>query len=713
MLDRPKIKNTKALRKAKRKSARSAGWTEAKQATKDLLVGTTIRDLESGAKAAKEGKPGMDFVNFTTQAVRNAVHEIPTNVKNVGKLLKGTFKGIFNHPDWYKYKGTLSIPAHNILRPFGQTSLRPVQKKDWYVSRTNKVVGSGAGVTHVCQIAVKFNDMRDDDSFKLAMIEAFRSIRLDLKSNLPYKQSAYDNYVTMACSIYVKAKAIEKMLGWYNYTRADIPEFSRATQYIPENYLEQGVVTPKAINMLVGDNYARTLNDFKKLKSIINNIAIPRKLAEYLSWWVGSMFIDQAAPNPQIYTTILRSAPKYQATDVDNPLTIEYSWDMSNGGVDEVIEEAMNLLNVYGVLNADIIKTGRYGVMDVVLPENYNNIFLNDAEFFSILINSYTKQAGKSPESFIFKDDYIRVDALEDVNDVNLVGMSNALAKWAGVNTLCSIESQACYLQVDSTDDLPCGGATPIISGGGYSIICTNESDGAFIQITPELQSTEDVKVTTSAITATMDVDAGIRASSAVIAAASGITFKISAGSHTIDRRSNSCVLVGWFNGSDYIYIGVKRGGTNLIIHNYTTDTTLATLTYSGTISWVGSTVTFTTGTATVAATYAAMAGDTAIWNDFGASNASMVVSYATTATASSVVSLTNDAVFSWFTELVDYHMPIIKRRVIRVFHNDTKISDNLEVPQLLKECYKPMIFNLADISVVLYWMYLGLFSMD
>jgi hypothetical protein len=637
-----------------------------------------------------------------------------------GKILTG----VFNDPDWYKYHGWATQVAFNTSRPMDPVSLKSI---------------AGAlptaplnGVTHVIQQNLVFENTMDTEAFKLATVEAFREIRLDLRSNLLYTQEQYDSYVAWVLAIAVKAYAIERTLGMVNKTRPDIPEFNEAMGSVTANYVEFGKVTPASIAMISDDNYANSLSEYRKLQSVVRMIQIPEKLNQFAKWWVSGLFIDQTAPNPQIYVNMLRSCPIYRVTS-ENTLLQVGDFDIQTGTVSEVVSECLALLESFGILNADIAKTGRYGTLALEDIDGYVPHIFCDYEFFSVLINSYQSKASDLVAQI--NKEYIRVDFLNELSNANTVGVCNALAPWADVPVPLRIVSQAAYFTADASQrstrnasgiaDLETGKLTERVA---YVLA----SAPMFIQITGDMHiinsfvESSDEETIISTYTPSIKFSGGSVSptSATILTAPWTIEFPERSVTEGIGRIIASYqadgvtkyLLVGVGDGVAKFYYGalsnrVVSAAGSFEIQGAKVVSTVDSKGYAIRRVYVSGSSTSTIPSAAYDDMLAVFTvGSTISVSWLSALTISYVVNDLTTVAYTMFDALT----LATFCEQVDYHLPIYAR-VSQQLRNESEDTTLIVygLPHLLKECYIPTILNKADVSSVLYWMYLGLFSID
>jgi hypothetical protein len=694
----------------------------------------TQKQIAQGAKMKTDAEK-YSYESGKAFGKGNISKGIDQGFKSLGKHIRGWFtsgwgkvlKGVFNDPEWYKYHGWETKLAFNTRRPMDPVSLKAIAGQ--------LPTAPLNGVTHVIHQNLVYSEVKDTEAFKLATIEAFRSIRLDLKSNLLYTQEQYDNYVAWVLAIAVKAYAIERTLGMVNKTRPDIPEFQDAIGTVTGNYSEFGKLSPVPIAMISSEQYATSLAEYKKLQSVIQMVQIPEKLNQFAKWWVGGLFIDQAAPNPQIYVNMLRKAPIYSTTD-DGDLVLKSDWDIATGSVSEVVSECIQLLTRFGVLNADIEKTHRYGRISLEDIEQYEPHIYVDYEFFSVLINSYQQSSDTLNMKEVINPEYLRVDFMNELSEANTVGVCNALAPWSGTEVPLRIVSQAAYFTADASmrstrnvndsvvlQDTVTGANAYVMSSApmfiqvigcmdiynrfGYA----QETDVISSVFTPSVKFGGQSSMTPTTMTLTTNtswVYAGLLSSVAI--------GKI-IGSYK-DNQTTKFVLLGIDANNDVAKYYYGCTSQNLS-------------TAAGSVEIQGATVTRTTdhrGNAIYKITVANGSSTTipdVAYTDFlkvftvGSDIfvdwlSSLSCTYVANSDKTLSYEIFDSLTLATFVEQVDYHLPMYVRQFWRF--TDVTTGQKMVVNglyHLLKECYIPTIVSKADVKSVLYWMYLGLFSIE
>lgn len=747
----------------KRKAKRSEGWQQAKLGVKGLgkdmktiLTGTAnqVADLVSGGGLINPitgpgtgpgGAGGFSsLMPVATTLAAKGIKQLPSMAKNTGNVLKGTLKGIFNHPEWYKVGGYLNIPALNTYRPFDPVGVKSISE-----------VGSALGVCHYVVVNAKWNSPVNLNAFKLASIEAFKQIRTELKSNLPYAQEDYDKYIDGVITYALLCKNIEKVLGWYDFMRADIPELNTAFKKIPSNFGEFGKVTASDIAMY--SDISRSRDVYRKLQIMISQLSIPAKYLEFINWLAGSVFIDQAAPNAQVYNVMYRSIPRYGFTfDTSSKTYIMEQigeYDIATLDIEDVVSDIEKFLTSYGIMNADISKTGRYVPLSLasVEPGAYVTNFLNDPEFFCMIINSYT--CSKSDLALIGQNsEYLRIDLLQDIKPENTVGVMNGLGSMSIVlgSSPVTILSQAAYFSTDSDISFPRGGTY----NGTSNMSVKYDEKGLFYQYATLVDSNVEVK--TDTVTRAVSVTATQSAKLSTAMPTTGVADSAVVRSHptesiswysTFDFLSETSatyyeitgvwkngdrhgleIKVSWSNNTMSL-TSVKRAFYAASTKSWTASTPVPTTDWTITYSKFTQCVTVTcppnsvvisveSGAIPHALNDAFVSGQTLALTPKGERFYSQLSATYTVpeSTAMSYCESINKDGLSLFLTSVDYHIPVIEKSQVKVKAYVAGVEDSemtlSRTPVLHKFTFIPAVVSMQEIENTLYWMFLGLYSM-
>lgn len=353
-------------------------------------------------KIAGSIKPPAGIVGAITN-VSNAAK----GIKLIGQAIKDTAKGsveiakgIFNDPNWWN-KPITPYLAVNASRPMNPSDLYSISSE-----------GTSLGVGHMSVLEVNFNNIFTSPVMTAAINKMFQSIRDNLRSNLQYTVEDLTNYLQLVTMITIETKMIERSIGWNSYSRSDIPEFHDVwvTYPVPSD-VGRVNLAPRAN---LGDGLAAAISRVDILKSSVNQLPIPVKLGEFLSWLYGSVFTDEDSYNPQVYYV--------DATKVDVYLTADDTTTTSvnprNTTVEQLIDQIGAVLSKYGALVADLKRVNEdinhsIGLVDFVKPDQYRPIMLMDHEFINFVINGYTF----SPTAGFKQPLFFRMDIIDKVMD--------------------------------------------------------------------------------------------------------------------------------------------------------------------------------------------------------------------------------------------------------------------------------------------------------
>lgn len=715
------------MSKKSAKQKRKEGWQEAKQGINDFVdVG------KNDTTTASVGSKGVEVRKTQKGSLPYRAKE---KIKAIAKIVKGVTKGIFNSPDWWKYQGTLSIPAYNANRPYDPNN-------------TNSLLGEGkiepnVGVGHIIKVNTKYNDsFIQSDEFILAANEAFKNIRLVLRSNLPYDFTEYCNYLRVVLALMVKCKSVERLLGWYTITRADIPELHDAITSVAGNINEMGRINPSIISMIDGDNYAKTLNLYKQLQATCRLINIPKKFAEFISWIFGSTFTDQRAVNPQIYINELRSCPVYTGSTPSRAESI-MDWDISTGSIQDLIDEAISIISNFGLINADAEKIpdmyGKIELMNVNYGE-YKEEYLIDDEYFSILINNYTLDRNSGKMKSLMNPEYVRVDVFESLKESNLVGVVNALGQWAGKTLPVTFVSQSLYLTHTPGNNLRSSGTFQFNSKSISMLSSAYTGKGYFIQFNSDVNfsdvySLNDTESPDIVVTSNNKLRFSVQASKLVfnvnnkfyanysstdlefdITLLSFSPFEIPAeydGQRSVAIHATKSAFGGPITAAELDLIQYDRSGnvksrTKLGDLTITNDTEPLTWTFNASGNVV------VTEANAIAAILPLLFINVSLWYDSAVNGQLGLTSVVLTpSTAKAQATIANDMLLQQFIQLVDMHFPLVVSKNVTINTSSDKFTIQYGGQNLIKEVYVPLTFNYDDVGYVMYWMYLGLFSIS
>lgn len=365
--------------------------------------------MKKGGKSVWRGaKKGISGAKNVAQGVDNKdLPKVVKGVKLIGQAIKDTAKGtkdiavgIFNDPNWWKGRTTPYL-AVNPSRPMDPSDLDALSE-----------MGTRLGVGHLSSLEVNFNDIFSSPVLLSATSQMFQTIRNNLRSNLQYSLEDLQNYLKLVTNIMIEVKMVERTLGWHNYARSDIPEFHEAWVVYPIP-TDIGRVN-YTFRSNTGDAYPEAISRVDILKSSVRQLAIPRKLGEFISWLYGSVFTDPDTYNPQVYYVDATKVSLYLDPE-DDTLT---TFDPRDQSIQQIINQCAAILSKYGALIADLgristIYPDAIGLVDFITPSEYKSTMLYDQEFINFLINGYTLNATDGMK----KSDFFRIDILENVLD--------------------------------------------------------------------------------------------------------------------------------------------------------------------------------------------------------------------------------------------------------------------------------------------------------
>lgn len=690
------------------------------------------QNRNSGSKATNKNASTKRKFDKGIETASKVVKGVSTAANVAGAVISGIkiIKGLFNDPKWYAYRGQMSKLAANKIRPFDSVNAKDIGQAG--VPKT-----PGMGVTHVIYNNVLFQDaVFSSEAFELATAEAFRIIRENLRSNLPYDLTHFRNFVASVLTLTAAAKSVERTLGWYSAVRSDIPELHDAITHAPINYLEKGKVTPSEITIMSETGYPEAINAYGILRDYLRQISVPKKFVEYISWWVGSVFIDQAQPNPQMYINLLRDVPLYTLDNSGKRVTVTH-FDVVTSSVQELIDEAKSILHDFGVVNADLIKSGLYGMIDIADMATYQPVAIDDAEFFNVLINTYTQKRSDGPTNNMMSLEYARIDMLPQLDEETGIGAALALTWWSDIAVPFAIKSQAAYF----TNDSACftqrngSGSVSLNTSSSIALGVTGTASNIFLQHTGISAETTEFDI----ITTSQAHVAGVTPTTKFLSLA-GITptlvtiYGMRTGSITLGTRNPYGTNLASYldangvrkyfnvrftdNSKTFMYdcsSDIAMDGTTVVFTGESSISTRQTTNSQGysvyEMYWNnGFTISTTDAAAAMMIARCMTVGsDVKRVDFFGTVN----VQY--TASANTLnYSITSPNFDATFCEQVDYHIPVISRTMIVV--KDAIANKQVsfsQLTQLMKECYIPLSLSYDNVKYTIYHMLLGLFSVD
>lgn len=690
--------------------------------------GSTTNSANAGSSTRKSAVNVLNNVAQGAKSINSAIQQVAKAATTVATTIK-VIKGLFNDPKWYEYHGEKASLIANDQRPFDS-------KNTVAIGQNGRPKSPGIGVTHVIYNNVVFQpDVFNSDAFNLATSEAFRIIREQLRSNLPYDVQHFRNYVAATITLAAAVKSIERILGWYTAARTDIPELHDALTHAPVNYAEKGKVTGVEINMVSDDHYAETVNKYEMLLNYVRQLSIPKKYMDYISWWVGSTFIDQSQPNPQLYINLLRDIPLYTVDSEGNLVSLA-RFDAVTSDIAVVIEQARSLLDIFGVVNADINKSGLYGHILMDGLDKYEQVAYDDKEFFNVLINTYQRRRDDSMSRSLFNIEYIRMDVLDGLAQPYAVGANLAATWWSGEAVPFAVRSQAAYLTagVDFQSSRWITGNTPLLQDADIDRYIISDDNAFFFQHTGISDETEKYTIneTESSTVAVLSPSNKLSSLDGITVASASIRGKRrgviqrparEAIPYTLAAYKDSTGHTKYFN---VLFTDVEGKFYTNCSTRYSTDGRLVNFTgvlpqyrkstneqgYAVYEMYWNNGLTLDTHQELIRDELLSVFSTGSVIYDTTVLDQGY---FEYTASARSL-----DYSIPWpyfdalFSSLVDYHIPIMCKHDI-VFRDPTglRVTTFHGLPGLIKECYVPVILSYDAIKYSIYQMLLGLFSID
>ena len=693
--------------------------------------------IKKGGKSVWRGaKKGISGTKNMAQGVDNKnLLQVVKGAKLIGQAIKDTAKGtkdmvvgIFNDPSWWKGRTTPYL-AVNPSRPMDPADLEALSG-----------MGTRLGVGHLSSLEVNFNDIFSSPVLLSATSQMFQTIRNNLRSNLQYSLEDLQNYLKLVTNIMIEVKMVERTLGWHNYARPDIPEFHDAWVVYPIP-TDTGRVN-YTFRSNTGDAYPDAISRIDILKSSVRQLAIPRKLGEFISWLYGSVFTDPETYNPQVYYVDATKVSLYLNPDDDTITT----FDPRGQSIQQIINQCAAILAKYGALIADLgristIYPDAIGLVDFITPSEYKSVMLYDQEFINFLINGYTLNATEGMK----KSDFFRIDILENVLDDP--GHTAAITNGMGA-VLSSLQFKAIsvvaqdYYIMAGTTNMPRNVSQKTTNQVFGTINAYTAADGLWvIRTTTSVMNRFSMSVTSASSSVKVDLSnkvAWTTPSSGTLLLQSLTTNNFEGAGPFAGRPSILNVKAKVLEGT------VSTGFLDAYLE------TRLTVNYDKTYSfdnpqvvfYVNGTRSYTMPVTTTPSLTIVNTGWSA-WQDWTfnitivgefpvsdktvismfeisskvlptASPAYMVgFSYSNTEATYSVEFTNLASTCAWLTQMYDYHIPYIVRDNVQG-GSSAPININLYGPAyLLKECYISVIYNVQELEAVVQQLYYNLIAIE
>lgn len=733
-------KRTKAERQKIRREAWKKAGAELKAAGQAALKssGQGFKDVVGGVIEGigdrKKTMAGAALQNVGKSLKEGKYDKSLSGVGHVIKAGVNVLKGIFNDPSWRNAYGFDPLLVINKHRPMSPRALSGFTKNQLAL-----------GVGHVVDVNFEWPDWSKDEAFILATNEAFREIRLDLKSNLNYTIGKYRCYLLNTIAILIMSKQIERSLGWTKFVEPSIPKVQEIFKYKIPYTATGGISDLEEIKYLSDAQFARSLTRQKVLMTVLSQIQVPDRLQRFVGWIAGSMFFDQSQPNMQIYRTWINSIPIYSVNAADE-VVLDTRIQSSEYDIDMVIRFANNLMTEFGIMNADIKKTGSYVDLVHILYEQYQPKALCDYEFFNMLINSWT---GDAKADALFNG-FFRLDILPNVNDNEAPGLTyglgavltnllatpiktlnqglildyDATGYWPqGVNISQSVANKT----ITSTDNI---WKFPDAQGNGLAAIVVTSRVVRRVSVSTKATSTgteyNNVTVTPGVVLQSATAASALQSVTINFDKDSTVSFTLNVGEEASDKyvpiiqsRGVGSLGVELTQVSETIVadlvIYTPAGKSRVSSLTYGTDYTVAVSPYNNVPGKVTFDLKWVRSTSLVITSYT----NTNIMELFTTGNVQWLINgyitFALRSTSASGVTIVMDKghVLEYFTENVDYHIPIMFNEQYTISHRsgDTNTNTvNITTPlQIMKECYIPVMYNTTEADTLSYQIYASL----
>lgn len=366
----------------------------------------------------------IDALN-TAGTISGAIAKIGLPVANLALSVAKVIKAFrTNDKSWYTRYGSIT-PARNENRPMD--------------SVFNKSITSNATMGGMCKhvdVNVNWTGYSSTFMFDQVIRSSYQTLRMNLRSNLPYTANALKAYMVNAIGIAIIAKQLERDVQWNMFSDPKDRNFNKMWK-LTNPTTSYGSVELSPISYLSTDavdgysEWANTIAQYDVFASVYNSaIQLPEYLGRFISHYFGSVFTDSADDyNDQFIRLMIGSvdwAIYDKATD-----SITYSTiSLSSIGLDKLIDITNDLSLNSGMITADLLKSNQLSSSVISKFGNYVYEKVYDPGFLQALINAYTDA------SAVTQFGYVRMDRMFGVeDDLTQFVFMGGLQTWSGYTT--------------------------------------------------------------------------------------------------------------------------------------------------------------------------------------------------------------------------------------------------------------------------------------
>lgn len=374
---------------SKRKKKRS----KRKQGLLDFAKDITFRGAASGVRVINnliKGKP--------VSAIGTGLGAAATTVSHLVKAITGT-----NSKAWYTLYQEIT-PAENTNRPMDPIFNTAITQ--------NPTLGNMA---RMFNFDVEWVGLTQSKVFQTMISNSYQLIRIKLKSNLPYPEEDLGAFLTNAIALAVAAKQLERDIHWLQYYDETLPDFQKLFKRRSASPGDYGKVRLIEADALQNENYASAIATYEQLEgSIRTAIKMPRSLAEFVSHYFGSVFVDSMDNKNDQYIIMNMHKMDWYNVSKSSDGKLSYTLgtiDVSNITADMLDDLCVQLAKQFGMILSDLTNSEQYVNLLLDKYSDYTYYKVYDASLFQAIQNAYTDDGA------VQDTNYVRLDKRTDVED--------------------------------------------------------------------------------------------------------------------------------------------------------------------------------------------------------------------------------------------------------------------------------------------------------
>lgn len=658
-------------------------------------------------------------------------------ITGLAQIILGGALVIYNDRSWYEKIKKIS-PALNSGRP-----MNPLLLKDFTKDPTM------AGITKFVDIEMDWDTLEGSLIFDAISVQIMKAIREELKSNLVYSDTLIRQYLNDAINLTIWMLQIQTQMSWRDLAVSDNPTAYNLVNKIARDSSTYGPVALDVLELyssdVDSDVFATTIAQYDTAVSYLNNnsIYLPGNVPEFLNFYFGNVYTtDDDGSNTQLMFPRVR---RIRLWNEDNTQLQEV--DITQLDPAQLLTYVKAFASKYAILMADLTKTTTFRAVGFLPYEYLTESAVYSQEFLQMIINAYTDK------SALLNNGFIRLDYLDlNVDLLTTFMATRPLLDEKSPLYTPNIRIKSMVAKFESDQDLAWDKDLfqgPFDTSKDFGIsICSYISKDVYVTLTST--STELVTGTgvidytgdltpnqfsisfansSNSISGTADKVPGY---SGPIGDSTHILYPIATmavGNTDSDSRviyiaanandSSLPTLVKLCPLSDYLsYTGLSSGNANKPMLAQGFPNNSISLTVTGTP--------FSNESMDVSFYVNLMPGNFKFTGDnnsryllfasFINSNMSYTsMSMIFSETVDNSVSVVNGFVNldSFMADQLDYHIPMVVDSKVHIQLNDEPESVVSTGKSLIKENYIPFMYNITDLSPVLYDMFFSLFILN